>query len=234
MPERVDAVLEAIYGAFAEGWTDASGTDGTLRELASEAIWIGRLLVSLLPEEPEALGLLALMLHAEARRAARRTSAGDYVPLSEQNAALWEDALIDEADMLLERAGRYNRIGRYQLEAAVQSAHAVRRFTGHSDWAAIAQLYDALHLMTGSPVVAINRAVAIAEKDGPAAGLALLDALSDDARLAGYQPYWAARAELLVRAKMLPAAKEAFGKAIALEPDPAVRGFLEARRARLA
>jgi RNA polymerase sigma-70 factor (ECF subfamily) len=234
MPERVDAVLEAIYGAFAEGWTDPSGTDGRLRELASEAIWIGRLLVSLLPEEPEGLGLLALMLHAEARRGARRTEAGEYVPLSEQDAELWDAALIDEADTLLERAGRYNRIGRYQLEAAVQSAHAVRRFAGRSDWAAIAMLYDALYMMTGSPVVAINRAVAVAETSGPAAGLSLLDAISDDARLAGYQPYWAARAELLARAGLLPAATEAFGKAIALESDLAVRRFLEARQAQLA
>jgi RNA polymerase sigma-70 factor (ECF subfamily) len=234
MPWRIDAVLEAVYGAFAEGWTDASGTDGRLRELAFEAIWIGRLLVSLLPKEPEALGLLSLMLHAEARRAARRTDAGEYVPLSDQDAQLWDDALIDEADTLLERAGQYNRIGRYQLEAAVQSAHAVRRFAGRSDWAAIAQLYDALYLMTGSPVVAINRAVAVAETAGPAAGLEMLAAIADDSRLAGYQPYWAARADLLARAGMAPAASEAFGKAIALEPDVAVRRFLESRRAQLA
>jgi RNA polymerase sigma-70 factor (ECF subfamily) len=174
------------------------------------------------------------MLHAEARRAARRTDAGDYVPLSEQNAALWDDALIDEADMLLERAGHYNRIGRYQLEAAVQSAHAVRRFAGRSDWRAIEQLYDALHMMTGSPVVAINRAVAVAENRGPAAALASLDAVSDDGRLAAYQPYWAARADLLARAGKQAEAGEAFGKAIALESDPAVRRFLEARQARLA
>ena len=172
--ERLDAVLEAIYAAFAEGWSDPAGTEARRRDLGEEAIWLGRLVVSLMPDEPEALGLLALMLHAEARRGARRNAAGDYVPLAEQDPALWDADLIAEAEALLLAASRMGKPDRYQLEAAVQSAHAVRRVTGRPDWAAIRMLYDALAEITGSPVVAINRAIAIAETDGPAAGLAAL------------------------------------------------------------
>src|SRR5262245_8697520 len=124
-----------------------------------------------------------------------------------------------------------DEIGRYQLEAAVQSAHVVRRLTGAADWAAIEKLYDALLALTGSPVVAINRAVAIAETRGPAAGLAALDTLSDDARLAEYQPYWAARAQLLARMDDAQGADRAYERAIGLESDPAVRRFLQSRRA---
>ncbi len=142
-------------------------------------------------------------------------------------------ALIDEAETLLRRASTMNTLGRYQLEAAVQSAHAVRRLTGAADWAAIEKLYDALLALTGSPVVAINRAVAAAETHGPIAGLAQLDALADDARLADYQPYWAARAGLLARTGDTVAAASAYERAIGLESDPAVRRFLQARRAGL-
>ena len=230
LSERLDAVLAAIYAAFAEGWTDPAGTETRRRNLGSEALWLGRLVVTLLPDEPEALGLLALMLFAEARRPARRDTDGDYVPLAEQDTALWNAALMNEAEMLLLRASRMGVIGRYQLEAAVQSAHGVRRLTGAADWAAIEQLYDALLAMTGSPVVAINRAVAVAETQGPAAGLAALDVLADDARLAEYQPYWAARAGLLARMGDAAAARRAYDRAIGLESDPAVRRFLQRRR----
>ena len=230
--DRLEAVLEAIYAAFAEGWTDPAGTEVRRRNLAEEGIWLGRLVASLLPDEPEALGLLALMLHAEARRKARRDAAGDYVPLAEQDPALWDATLIAEAEALLFRAGALGRIGRYQLEAAVQSAHAVRRRSGRADWAAIERLYDALAAMTGSPVVAINRAIAVAETQGAAAGLAALDALADDARLSDYQPYWAARAELLARSGDAAEADRAYEQAIGLESDPAVRRFLQQRRAR--
>ena len=192
--ERLGAVLEAIYAAFAEGWSDPAGTEARRRDLGEEAIWLGRLVVSLMPDEPEALGLLALMLHAEARRGARRSAAGDYVPLAEQDPALWDTDLIDEAEALLLAASGMGEPDRYQLEAAVQSAHAVRRATGRPDWSAIRVLYDALAEITGSPVVAINRAIAIAETDGPDAGLAALSTVASDARLAEYQPYWAARA----------------------------------------
>jgi RNA polymerase sigma-70 factor (ECF subfamily) len=230
LPERLEAVLDAIYAAFAEGWTDAAGTETRRRDLANEAIWLGRLLVSLMPDEPEARGLLALMLYAEARRAARRNRAGEYVPLADQDTALWDAAMIEEAEALLREASRGGGTGRFQLEAAVQSAHVVRRKSGRPDWAAIASLYDALMAMTGSAVVAINRAVATAETEGPVAGLAALDAIGDDPRLALYQPYWAARADLLARGGAKAEADAAYERAIGLEADPAVRRFLEKRR----
>ncbi len=231
--ERLDAVLAAIYAAFAEGWTDPAGTETRRRNLAEEGIWLGRLVVSLLPEEPEALGLLALMLFAEARRGARRDAQGDYVPLAEQDTNAWDAALIEEAEALLRRASEFGLIGRYQLEAAVQSAHVVRRLTGAADWTAIERLYDVLHALTGSPVVAINRAVAAGETQGAAAALAQLDALADDARLADYQPYWAARAGLAARMGNAVEAASAYERAIGLESDPAVRRFLQARRSAL-
>jgi RNA polymerase sigma-70 factor, ECF subfamily len=227
--ERLESVLEAIYAAFAEGWSDPAGTEIRRRDLAHEGIWLGRLVVTLLPDEPEAIGLLALMLHAEARRGARRNARGEYVPLAEQEPAAWDAQLIEEAEALLLRASAMGRIGRYQLEAAVQSAHVVRRRSGSSDWAAIERLYDALSMITDSPVVAINRAIAVAETRGPAAGLAALDALRDDARLADYQPYWAARAGLLARTGEVDAADQAYQRAIGLESDPAVRRFLRQR-----
>ena len=227
LAERLDAVLEAIYAVFAEGWTDPAGTQPRTRHLAEEGIWLGRLVASLLPEEPEALGLLALMLHAEARRDARRGAEGEFIPLAAQAPARWNAALIDEAEELLLRASRMARHGRFQLEAAVQSAHAARRHRGSTDWAAIVQLYDALFAMTGSVVVAINRAVALAEVHGVKRALAALDALQDDARLAQYQPYWAARAALLARSGNSAAAADAYQRAIGLESDPAVRAFLQ-------
>jgi RNA polymerase sigma-70 factor (ECF subfamily) len=230
LPERLDAVLAAIYAAFAAGWSDPAGTAVRRGNLGDEAIWLGRLVASLLPEEPEALGLLALMLHAEARRAARRNTEGDYVPLADQDSSLWDGQLIEEAEALLRRASGMGRIGRYQLEAAVQSAHAVRRLTGQSDWVAIVGLYDALAAITASPVVTINRAIAIAETHGAEAALASLDALATDRQVGEYQPYWAARAELLARTGEAAAAEAAYQRAIGLEPDPAVRRFLQARR----
>ncbi len=231
--ERLEAVLEAIYAAFAEGWSDPAGTEVRRRNLAEEGIWLGRLVASLLPDEPEALGLLALMLHAEARRGARRNVQGEYVPLTDQDPASWDTPLIEEAEALLFRASAMGAVGRYQLEAAVQSAHVVRRHTGRTDWAAIERLYDALSAITDSPVVAINQAIAVAETRGPAAGLAALDALADDTRLADYQPYWAARAGLLARTDRLDAADQAYQRAIGLESDPAVRRFLQQRRMEL-
>jgi RNA polymerase sigma-70 factor (ECF subfamily) len=230
---RLDSVLEAIYAAFTEGWSDAGGTDLRRRDLAREALWLGRLLVSQLADEPEALGLLSLMLYAEARRAARRDANGDYVPLTEQDPAAWDTPMLDEAEALLRRASTLPGTGRYQLEAAVQSAHAVRRVAGQADWIAIAGLYEALHALTGSPVVAVNRAVALAELHGVAAGLAALDALASEARLAGYQPFWAARAELLGRAGEHAEADAAYERAIGLESDPAIQRFLSRRRADL-
>ena len=233
LAERLSSVLEAIYAAFAEGWTDPAGTDARRRNLSDEGIWLGRLVVSLLPEEPEALGLLALMLFAEARRATRRNTAGDYVPLSEQDTAEWDSSLINEAEVLLRKASGMAGIGRYQLEAAVQSAHAARRLTGSTDWPAIALLYDALSTVADSPVVTINRAVAIAEAGDPREGMAELDRLEGDKRLSDYQPYWAARAGLLAQLGDTAAAHAAYQRAIGLELDEAVRRFLQKRSAAL-
>ena len=230
LSERLGSVLEAIYTVFAEGWTDPAGTVERRRGLTEEAIWLGRLVASLLPNEPEALGLLALMLHAEARRTVRRDADGGYVPLSAQDPRQWDAGLIREAEALLLKASAANRIGRFQLEAAVQSAHAARRLTGQTDWVAIVALYDALLAETGSPVVAINRAAAIGELRGATAGLAALDGLANDDRLIDYQPYWAARGVLLARTGETDAADQAFERAIGLEPEPAVRRFLQRQR----
>jgi RNA polymerase sigma-70 factor (ECF subfamily) len=227
---RLDTVLDAIYAAFSEGWIDAAGTDVARRDLAEEAIYLGRVIVELLPEEPEGLGLLALMLHAEARRPARRNAEGDYVPLAQQNASLWNAEMIAEAESLLRRAGVMNEVGRYQLEAAIQSAHAVRAQTGQSDWAAIVQLYDALFAISRSPVAAVNRALAVAELHGAHRALNELNEVAADPRLAEYQPYWAARAELLARIESRGEALHAYSIAIGLERDPSVRRFLEQRR----
>jgi RNA polymerase sigma-70 factor (ECF subfamily) len=228
--DRLDTVLDAIYAAFAEGWIDAAGTDVARRDLAEEAIYLGRLVTELLPNEPEGLGLLALMLHAEARRRARRTTEGDYVPLAQQDSSLWNVEMIAEAESLLHRAGAMKRVGRYQLEAAIQSAHAVRVRTGQSDWSAIVQLYDAHLALSGSPVAAINRALAIAEQFGPRQALEELDRVAGDPRLVEYQPYWAARADLLARIDAREEARHAYSIAIGMERDPAVRRFLEQRR----
>jgi len=233
LPARLDTVLNAIYAAFSEGWTDPSGADAARRELTGEALYLSRLVVSLLPQEPEALGLLALMLHAEARRRARRSNAGEFVPLAEQDQLLWDHAQIAEAESLLHRASSMRRIGRFQLEAAVQSAHVDRCRTGTANWSHVAELYDALFSLTGSPVVLINRALAIAEVHGAAAGLNAMPDQSTDPRLTEYQPYWAARSELLARTGSYAEARSANEIAIGLERDPAVRRFLERRRAAL-
>lgn len=237
--ERLPFVLDAIYAAYAEGWSDPAGTDASARAMADEAIWLGRLAAMLLPDEAEALGLLALMLHSHARRAARRDPSGAFVPLSEQDTGLWDGAMMTEAENLLRRAAALNAIGRFQLEAAVQSAHAVRALKGQADWAAIVTLYDALWAMTGSAVIAINRAVAIAELDGAEAGLAALDALdhlnkAKMGSLSQYQPYWSARAHLLAKTGATAAARTAYDQAIGLEIDLAVRRFLQQKKARLA
>ena len=233
LPERLGAVLDAIYAAFSEGWTDSGGTDVARRDLAEEALFLGQLVTQMLPDEPEALGLLALMLYVEARRPARRNAGGEYVPLAEQDISLWNSDMIEAAEGLLLRASPLNCIGRYQIEAALQSAHVARRRKGAANWDSIVQLYDALLALSGSPVVAINRALAIAEVQGAPAGLAILQGLADDARLTQYQPYWAARAELLARTQAREEARQAYEVAIGLERDPAVRHFLQQRQAAL-
>ncbi len=230
---RLDAVLEAIYTIYTEGWSDPAGTQQRSRGLADEAIWLGRLVLSLLPQEAEAQGLLALMLHAEARRTARRNRQGEFVPLAAQDPASWDADLIAEAETLLRHASGYRAPGRFQYEAAVQSVHAARRLSGVTDWRSIILLYNALLALTGSIVVALNRAVALAQAGDAAAGLAALDALRDDSRLADYQPFWAARAMLLAQTDQHEDAAHAYQRAIGLEADPALRRHLQKEMAAL-
>jgi predicted RNA polymerase sigma factor len=233
LPARLGAVLDAIYAAFSEGWTDSGGTDVARRDLAEEALYLGHLVTQMLPDESEGLGLFALMLYVEARRPARRDTQGNYVPLADQDLTLWNWDLIDAAETLLSRVSSMGAIGRYQLEAALQSAHVHRRRQGHANWPAVVELYDALLALSGSPVVAINRALAVAEVSGAAAALEILQGLADDKRLTEYQPYWAARAELLTRCGATADAREAYAVAIGLERDPAVRRFLQQRQEQL-
>ena len=230
---RLDAVLDAVYAAFAEGWSDPGRTDVARRDLTEEAMFLARLVTELLPQEPEALGLLALKLHAEARRRARRQADGEYVPLAEQDPTLWDSQMIDEAEALLLRASTLGAIGRYQLEGALQSAHVDRCRTGRANWDEVVRIYDALFALAGSPVVAINRALGVAELHGASAGLEALEQVASDARLAEYQPYWAARAELLLNAGAWGEARQAYDIAIGLERDPAVRRFLQKRQSAL-
>jgi RNA polymerase sigma-70 factor (ECF subfamily) len=196
-------------------------------ELATEAIFMGRLLVELIPEEPEAWGLLALMLFAEARRSARRDSRGEFVPLMQQDFRLWDRQMIAEAEAALSRASGAGMIGRFQLEAAIQSAHTDGLQRGGVDWSAVVRLYDALVQLTGSPVAEINRAMALAELEGPQAGFYALEWVRTDKRVNGYQPYWAVRASLLARAGKNEQARQAYEIAIGLESDPAVRRYLQ-------
>ena len=233
LPGRLGAVLDAIYAAFAEGWTDPGGTDLVRRDLTEEAFFLSRIVAGLLPEEPEALGLLALMLHAEARRRARRSVDGEYIPLADQDPDLWDWRMIIEAEALLRRASALGSIGRYQLEGALQSAHVYRRRTGQDNWEEVTRLYDALSALTDSPVVAINRAMAVAESHGASVALDLMRDVSADARLTEYQPYWAARAELLSRTGAHGEARQAYEIAIGLERDSAVRRFLRRRQSAL-
>jgi RNA polymerase sigma-70 factor, ECF subfamily len=229
LPERLDAVLAATYAAYVGGWDDPGGNDSRTRGLAVEAIWLARLLAQICPNEPEVSGLLALMLYTSSRTAARRDPGGSFVALEYQDVSLWNRAAIDEAEALLRRAFLAQRPGRFQLEAAIQSAHAARRFAREPDWAAIVALYDDLWRRTGSPVVALNRAVVLGRLRGPECGLEALDAIASDARLESYQPYWAARADLYARAGRREEARASYARALGLTVDPSVRHYLSDR-----
>lgn len=226
--ERLDAVLAAIYAAYVDGWDDPAGHDVRTRGLTVEAIWLGRLLAEIAPDEPEVGGLLALMLYTNARAAARRDRDGTFVALERQDVSLWDGAAIDEAEALLARAFSAHRAGRFQLEAAIQSAHSVRHFAREPDWAAIVALYDELLRRTASPVVALNRAVALGRRSGDAIGLEALQAIASDPRFESYQPYWAARADLFARAGDDEEARAACMRALGLTVDPGVRRYLAA------
>lgn len=229
LPQRLDAVLEAIYGAYGLGRDESAGVDPAAPDLADEAIWLARVVRERLPDEPEIRGLLALMLFCDARRAARRTPDGRYVPLSEQDSGAWSAPAIREAEAELGEAARLGRIGRFQLEAAIQSVHVDRARTGHTDWAAIAVFYE--HLVRLAPTLGarVAQAAATAEAHGVAAGLALLDAI-DGSAVATYQPFWAVRAHLLQLSGDAAEVDAAYDRAIGLTQDPATRQFLLDRR----
>jgi predicted RNA polymerase sigma factor len=229
LPQRLDAVLDAIYAAFGIGWDDMAGVDQRGRDLAEEAIWLAQVLLQLMPWEAEVRGLLALMLHCEARRAARRGPDGRFVPLSEQDSQQWSLPLIEEAERHLAEASSRGRTGRFQLEAAIQSVHAERARSGRTEWVAIMLFYE--HLIRISPTLGTRTgyAAAVAEAKGPEAGLAVLGTI-DLGSVSGYQPYWAVRAHLLERLGKTSEAADAFDRAIGLAEDPAVRQFLLQRR----
>lgn len=229
LPERLDAVLEAIYAAFGIGWDDMVGADQRGRDLAEEAIWLSRVLLQLMPGDAEVHGLLALMLHCEARRPARRSRDGQYVPLSAQNPGQWSFALIEEAERHLAEAFKQGRTGRFQLEAAIQSVHAERARTGGTDWAAIALFYERLIRISPALGTRAGYAAAVGEGKGPSAGLEVLATIHPE-EVSTYQPYWAVRAHLLQRLGKTTEASDAYDRAIGLAEDPAVREFLLRKR----
>jgi RNA polymerase sigma-70 factor (ECF subfamily) len=229
LPQRLDAVLEAIYAAFGIGWDDMAGVDQRGRELAEEAIWLARVLLQLMPKEAEVRGLLALMLHCEARRPARRGADGRYVPLSEQDPRQWSLPLIEEAERDLAEASRHGHTGRFQLEAAIQSVHAERARSGRTEWGAIILFYEQLIRISPTLGTRTGYAAAVGEANGPEAGLAVLDGIDPDA-VSAYQPYWAVRAHLLQRLGKTSEAADSLDRAIGLAEDPAVRQFLLQRR----
>jgi predicted RNA polymerase sigma factor len=232
--ERASFVLDAIYSAYTAGWENVIDDGSTHHALAREAVAIGRTLVQLMPDEPEAHGLLALLLHCEARRPARYTreparrrlgeGGGEFVPLDQQDTALWSRPMIDEAESHLRVASAFKRMGRYQLEAAIQSIHAHRAVSGVIDWKEIALLYEGLVRLAPTIGAQVGRAVALAESGDVAAGLAALDAIS--ARTANYQPWWAASAHLLRRLGRKAEARDAFERAASLTDDSALRAYL--------
>jgi len=229
LPDRLDAVLEAIYAAFGIGWDDMVGADQRGRNLAEEALWLARVLLQLMPGEAEVQGLLALMLHCEARRPARRGADGRYIPLSEQDPKQWSFPLIEEAEHHLTKAFKRARSGRFQLEAAIQSVHAERARSGRTDWMAILLFYEQLLRVSPALGTQIGYAAAVAEANGPETGLAVLDAMDLEA-VSHYQPYWAVRAHLLQRIGHAREAADAYDRAIGLAEDRAVKEFLLQRR----
>lgn len=228
LDERLAAVLDAIYAIYSRGWAEL-GEPGT-PALADEAIWLGQLIVRLMPEQPEAKGMLALMLYAEARRPARIGGDSDYVPLEEQDTDLWDRPMLQTAEFLLQEANRAGPSGGYQLEAAIQSAHAARLLSGRNTWPAIVGLYDHLFRLTGSPVVALNRAVALSHIKGPEIAIRLIEELGTDKRMTGFQPYWAALGHLHAEAGSRAKAREALTVAIGLSNEAPERRYLQDKR----
>jgi len=232
LPERLDTVLRVVYLVFNEGYAASSGSSLTRHDLSAEAIRVGRLLVELLPE-PEALGLLALMLLHESRRTARASPTGELVLLDAQDRSLWDRALIAEGSALLQRALATQEFGGYTLQAAISSVHAAAPAAAETNWAEIVGWYDVLLRLEPTPVVELNRAVAVAMRDGPAAGLALVDALLERGELADYHLSHAVRADLCRRLGLSVAARAAYTRALSLTQLEPERRFLEMRIAEL-
>jgi RNA polymerase sigma-70 factor (ECF subfamily) len=232
LPDRLDAVLQVIYLLFNEGYSASSGGSLTRPDVSGEAIRLGRLLLELLPE-PEVVGLLALMLLQESRRAARSTPEGELVLLENQDRSLWNRDQIAEGTALVERALLSRRFGPYTLQAAIAAVHAEAPSAAATDWAQIVELYNLLARAQPSPVVELNRAVAVAMRDGPLAGLALIDAILARGDLAGYHPAHAARAELCRRLGRTAEARTEFERALGLARQGPERRFLQRRLAEL-
>lgn len=228
LPARLDAVFQVVYLVFNEGYAASSGESLTRRELSAEAIRLGRLIVELMPET-EALGLLSLMLLHESRRSARATSDGAIILLEDQDRRLWNRELIAEGVSLAERAAGSAGVGRYALQAAIAALQAEAPTPAATDWPQIVALYDVLARVVPSPVVGLNRAVAIAMRDGPAAGLALIDAILTDGALSDYHLAHAARADLCRRLGRLDEARESYARALNLTQQGPERRFLESR-----
>jgi len=228
LPDRLDTVLRVVYLVFNEGYSASSGGSLTRPDLSGEAIRLGRLLVGLLPE-PEVMGLLALMLLQESRRAARTSPAGDLVLLDDQDRSLWSRDQIAEGSALVERALSSRRFGPYTLQAAIAAVHAEARTPGATEWARIVGLYDALARADPSPVVELNRAVAVAMRDGPSAGLALIDAILARGDLADYHLAHSARADLCRRLGRSAEARASYQRALGLTRQEPERRFLERR-----
>ena len=233
LPERLDSVLRVVYLVFNEGYSASAGDSLTRRDLCEEAVRLGRLLVELLPE-PEAWGLLALMLLHESRRAARASETGELILLEAQDRSLWDRAMIAEGAELVTRALTSRRFGPYTLQAAIAAVHADAGDAASTDWAEIVGLYDVLLRVEPSPVIELNRAVAVAMRDGPAAGVALIEALLARGDLAGYHLAHAARADLYRRLGRRGEARAAYARALELAKLEPERRFLEGRLAALA
>jgi RNA polymerase sigma-70 factor (ECF subfamily) len=231
LPERLDAVLRVLYLIFNEGYAATAGEGLVRRELSTEAIRLARILAELMPDEPEAIGMLALLLLHDARRDARTDAGGELVLLEDQDRERWDRAAIDEGRAILDRALRAARPGPYQVQAAIAALHDSAATPGETDWRQIAALYGRLADLAPSPVVELNRAVAVAMAEGPSVGLALLETLAPDERLAGYPYFHAARADLLRRIDRRADAAEAYRRALGLTTNEVERAFL-ARRIR--
>jgi RNA polymerase sigma-70 factor (ECF subfamily) len=232
LADRLDAVLRVIYLVFNEGYAASSGASLTRHDLSAEAIRLGRLLVTLLPE-PEAMGLLALMLLHDSRRKTRTSPDGELVLLADQDRAQWDRAQIAEGAALVERALGSRRVGPYALQAAIAAVHSQAPEPGATDWREIVGLYDLLLRLEPSPVVELNRAVAVAMRDGPAAGLALVEGILDRGDLADYRLAHAARADLCRRLNRVDDARAAYDRALALTRQEAEQRFLRRRLAEL-